>query len=110
MSGTWIGLTLGLVLLGIVLVGFSFAAKRAAAKTRLEFPNAARIDARALFFGKHSRGAAQMRGNGTLVLNGAELVFKQWIVNREFRVPVSDIVAIETPRSFLGKSQLVKLL
>jgi hypothetical protein len=37
-------------------------------------------------------------------------VFKQWIVNREFRVPLSAMVAIETPRSFLGKSQLVKLL
>lgn len=51
-----------------------------------------------------------MRGNGTLVLTDSELIFEQWVVSREFRVPLASIQSIENPRSFLGKSQGVRLL
>jgi hypothetical protein len=51
-----------------------------------------------------------MRGNGTLILTGGELLFKQWVVNEEFRIPLKSIQSIETPRSFLGKTQGIQLL
>ncbi len=94
----------------IALRAVARAAKEHEAAARREFPNAALVDSGALFFGQESRGAAQLRGNGTLVLTDAEMVFKQWVVDREFRVPLGWIVAIEKPRSFLGKSQFVELL
>jgi hypothetical protein len=84
-------------------------AKKHETAARQEFPDARRIES-ALFFGQKSRGAAQLRGNGTLVLEPSALVFKQWVVDRVFRIPYASILAIETPRSFLGKSQVVKLL
>lgn len=76
---------------------------------RRKFPDAVRIDSGALFFGRESSGAAQMRGNGTLIFTPAELVFEQWVVDREFRIPYGRIESLETPRSFLGKTQGVKL-
>lgn len=110
-----VALVVGLVLLlaiviGATIVGVSLAAKKSRQATEKEFPNARHIDSGALFFGQKSRGAAQMRGNGTLILADAELVFKQWVVNREFRIPYRSIQSLENPRSFLGKSQGVKLL
>lgn len=98
-----------LIILFVVIASVVRAAKAAGEQARAKYPDA-RLVENALFFGQESRGAAQMRGNGTLVLTDSELVFEQWVVNRTFRVPYSAIVAIETPRAFLGKSQGVKLL
>jgi hypothetical protein len=96
--------------LAIVYAVFSRAARRSEEAARREFPDAHRIEAGALFFGQRSRGAAQMRGNGTLIFAPAELVFRQWVVGREFRIAYRSIQSLETPRSFLGKTQGVKLL
>ena len=110
---------IGLVVLGvlatfgtlaIVYAVLSRAARRSEEAARREFPNAHRIEAGALFFGQRSRGAAQMRGNGTLIFAPTELVFRQWVVDREFRIPYRRIESLETPRSFLGKTQGAKLL
>lgn len=104
------GVVLLALVIFVVLAAVSRAARKSAEDARARHPNARHIEAGALFFGQKSRGAAQMRGNGTLVFADSELVFNQWVVNREFRVPYAAIQAVETPRSFLGKSQGVQLL
>ena len=104
------GAVLVIAVIAIALAGVVRAAKKHKAAALAEFPNAAHIDSGALFFGQQSRGAAQLRGNGTLVLTDDAIVFKQWVVAREFRIPLGSILAVEKPKSFLGKSQFVELL
>jgi hypothetical protein len=60
--------------------------------------------------GLESRGKGQVRGNGWLVLTPDELRFRQWVPNRETRIPLASITEITTPRSWLGKSVGRKLL
>lgn len=106
----WVaGGILSLGVLFFVIFALVSTAKRHGADARAEFPDARLVET-ALFFGQQSRGAAQARGNGTLVRTDSELVFKQWVVNREFRIHYRDILSVESPRSFLGKSQGVRLL
>ena len=61
-------------------------------------------------FGIRSKGAGQLRGAGYLALFDDELVFVQAIAKNQVRAKLSDIVGVTTPRSFLGKTQGVKLL
>jgi len=68
------------------------------------------IDRAASFFGQESRGATQMRGNGTLILTDTDLIFEMWVPNREFRIALRSIQSIENPTSFLGKSRFTPLL
>lgn len=62
------------------------------------------------FFGQESLGIRQVRGNGVLILTEEELYFQMWVPNREFHIPVSSIVGVETPKSHLGKTKLKPLL
>jgi hypothetical protein len=94
----------------VVYAVFGRYARRNQQATEQEYPGARHVESGALFFGQEPRGAAQMRGNGTLILMDDELLFKQWVVNRDFRIPLKLIQSIETPRSFLGKTQGVQLL
>jgi hypothetical protein len=71
---------------------------------------ALRVDARALLFGIESAGKLQLRGNGLLSLLDTELVFSMLVPARTFRIPLADIVSIDDPRWFLGKSHGRKLL
>lgn len=70
----------------------------------------ARRQSSAQSFGIRSKGAGQLRGVGYLALFDDELVFVQAIAKNHIRAKLSDIVAVTTPRSFLGKTQGVKLL
>jgi hypothetical protein len=85
-------------------------ARRSEEAARQQYPDARLVDASALFFGQQSRGATQMRGNGTLVVTDSDVIFQQWVTNREFRIPLSAIQSIENPSKFLGKWQGVPLL
>jgi hypothetical protein len=98
------------VVFGGVYAVFGRYARRDQQTTEQGYPGARHIESGALFFGQQSRGVMQMRGNGTLILTDNELLFKQWIVNKEFRLPLKSIQSIETPSSFLGKTQGVQLL
>jgi hypothetical protein len=69
-----------------------------------------RLDVGPQFFGVESRGATQMRGNGTMVLTADELAFVLWIPHMTLRIPLRDIVAVDHPKSHLGKSVGVPLL
>ena len=63
-----------------------------------------------LGLGVESRGPAQMRGNGSLALLEDELLFVQWVPRRVIRIPRASITAVETPRTFLGKTLGSRLL
>jgi hypothetical protein len=108
-------LMLGLVVFFAVIFGGVFVvlrniARQKEATARERYPNALHIDRAASFFGQESRGVTQMRGNGTLILTDSDLIFEMWLPNREFRIPLRSIQAIENPASFLGKSRFTPLL
>jgi hypothetical protein len=98
------------VVFGGVYAVFGRYARRDQQTTEQGYLGARHIESGALFFGQQSRGVMQMRGNGTLILTDNELLFKQWVVNKEFRLPLKSIQSIEIPSSFLGKTQGVQLL
>lgn len=84
-----------------------------AARTRLTEVaggRTAKRQSRAQSFGLRSKGAAQWRGAGYLALFDDELAFVQAIASNHVRAKRSDIIGVTTPRSFLGKTQGVKLL
>jgi hypothetical protein len=98
------------VVFGGVFVVLRNTARQKEASARERYPQARQIDRAASFFGQESRGATQMRGNGTLILTDSELIFEQWVTNRVFRIPLRSIQAIENPSWFLGKSRFAPLL
>jgi len=51
-----------------------------------------------------------VRGNGTLILTGDELVFMMLVPKREIIIPRSSIISVDTPKSFLGKTRFTPLL
>jgi hypothetical protein len=55
------------------------------------------------FFGLESRGLAQLRGNGALVLARDELFFLQAVNRRELVIPLEDIITLSIVRSHLKK-------
>ena len=65
---------------------------------------------RATFFGIKSKGGAQIRGNGALVLTGNEIYFIRAVPQKEYKIPISSIRKVSMPRIFNGKSALVPLL
>jgi hypothetical protein len=62
------------------------------------------------FFGQKSRGLAQIRGNGGLVLLRDRLYFLLAVPRRELVIPLENITDVSLPMSFLGKSVLRPLL
>ena len=102
---------LAFVALLFVLIMFPVArrARRLRAEMDAEVGDAERKE-NAQGLGLESRGKGQVRGNGWLVLTADELRFRQWVPDRETRIPRAAITAVETPRSWLGKSVGRKLL
>jgi hypothetical protein len=83
---------------------------RRARRLEAELPGDTLRKANAQGLGLESRGKGQVRGNGWLVLTDDELRFRQWVPNRETRIPRAAITAVETDRWWLGKSVGRKLL
>lgn len=81
-----------------------------ASSTEIAAGRSVRRQSSAQSFGIRSKGAGQLRGSGYLSIFDDELVFVQAIGKNHVRTKLSDIVGITTPRSFLGKTQGVKLL
>ncbi|MHA1413338.1 MAG: hypothetical protein ACTSUX_10070 [Promethearchaeota archaeon] len=69
-----------------------------------------KVSARANFFGLESKKSRQLRGNGILILTKNELYFSMFLSKKVIEIPISSIKSIETPRSFLKKSYLMRLL
>ena len=104
-------LVLGLaVVFGVTLVVLRQVARQKEASARARYPNARRVDRAASFFGQESHGTVQMRGNGTLILTGSELIFEMWVGGGQYRIPLRNIQSLENPVSFLGKSRFAPLL
>lgn len=70
---------------------------------RFEAAEIRRSHAFANFFGRSSLGAAQVRGNGALVLTGEVLWFEMAVPKREVSIPVAAITEVGVRRSHLGK-------
>lgn len=75
-----------------------------------QYPNALAVNRGANYFGIQSGGVWQLRGNGTFVLNRDEIYFIRWLIKKEIRIPIRQIVSIEMPMSFLGKTYFTPLL
>ena len=85
------------------------AQKRRLTAMAARFPNALLVEP-ALFYGQESSGATQLRGNGVLALLPDRLHFEMLTPRREFTIPLDRITAIESPTSFLGKTNFKPLL
>lgn len=68
------------------------------------------LDPQANFFGLETRGVTQIRGNGCLALDGAVLVFVQWVPRRTLRISRDRIASVEQASSHLGKTSGMPLL
>jgi hypothetical protein len=98
------------LLFALILIPVSRRAKRLRAELEAELGSAIERIENTRGLGLESRGAAQTRGNGWLVLTPGELRFRQWIPDRETRIVRADVTAVETPKSWLGKSVGTRLL
>lgn len=65
---------------------------------------------RANFLGVKSKGGAQLRGNGALVLTAQTLYFIRAVPEKEYTIPIQTIDHVTLPRIFNGKSVMVPLL
>ena len=62
------------------------------------------------FFGQESAGLKQIRGNGTLVLTDKALYFALWKPNREYTIPLNEIIGIEKTKWHLKKTKGIMML
>ena len=98
-----VGLIIGAVLVVVFGVLGRVTRKRAALIAE-RFPNAKLIVPMANFFGQESKGVAQLRGNGVMVITSSELYFQQLVTNKEWHIPFGTMQAVETAKSHLGKT------
>lgn len=93
-----------LVVVTLVLIPVRRHSARVEAELAEELGGEMRRIAAVRGLGLQSLGRAQVRGNGTLALAAGELRFRQWVPRRDVRIPVSDIVSVDTERWWLGKT------
>ncbi len=62
------------------------------------------------FYGQHSLGRSQVRGNGVLILTTDVLYFEMYFPKKKFSFPLKNIRKVDTVKSFLGKTQFRHLL
>jgi hypothetical protein len=62
------------------------------------------------FFGRQSRGYAQVRGNGLLALTDRGIHFRMFLPRRYLFIPLEDVGSVSVAGSFLGKSRGRKIL
>ena len=98
------------LLFALVMIPVAGRARRLRTKVEAEVGDSARRTANARGLGLESRGASQVRGNGWLVLTDDELRFRQWVPDRETRIPLAAVTEVTTKRWWLGKSVGSKLL
>ena len=67
-------------------------------------------DRSANFFGQVSRGYKQIRGNGILFITSEQILFNMWFPDKKLFIPVSSIISFKSPKSFLGKTKLSRLV
>ena len=110
-----VALILGILLfialtLALVMITVSRRARRLGAELEEELGPGVRRKANVSGLGLESRGPAQVRGNGWLVLTADELRFRMWVPDRETRIPLAAIADVGTARVGLGKTVGRRLL
>ncbi|MBK8034091.1 MAG: hypothetical protein IPK17_32235 [Chloroflexi bacterium] len=102
-----------LVIVGIIMVVtlliLSRVSRAQIAKAREQFPQALAV-LNANFAGLTADPSVRLRGNGILVITRDELYFKQWVTNREFRVPIRGIQSVELVSNFMGRWSFTPIL
>jgi hypothetical protein len=83
------------------------------ARVKARYPNGTDVvasDYTANSFGLESLGRTQLRGNGAFVITGKELVFFQYMPERDFVIPLAQVAKVSFCRSHLGKATLFRLV
>jgi len=104
-----VALVLGLlvffaVLIAVVVKASARRAARTEGELREELGDGVRRIETARGLGLRSAGRGQVRGTGTLVLTPDELRFRQWVPNRETRIPLASVTDVGRERWWLGKT------
>lgn len=97
------------VVIGVTLVILSRVSRAQTAKAREQFPQALAV-LNANFAGLTADPSVRLRGNGILAITREELYFKQWVTNREFRVPMRAIQSVELMSNFMGRWSFTPIL
>jgi len=108
-----IGIVLGwlLILVGVVLLIKAIEHRRVQeVRQLLSGQQILLLDSSANLMGQESLGVAAVHGNGILALTRSQLYFLMWLPKRETKVRTAGITAVETPRSYMGRSRLKPLL
>ena len=98
------------LLLAVVLIPVGRRARRLRDGLEAELGPTAERTENVRGLGLESRGPRQVRGNGWLALTPDELRFRQWVPDRETRIPLAAVSTVETKRWWLGKSVGSRLL
>jgi hypothetical protein len=93
----------GLLVLALALVPLRRRARRVTAEADAEAGGDARRSEHVRGLGLESRGTAQVRGNGRLVLTEDELRFRMFVPDRETRIPLAAVTSVGSERTWLGK-------
>lgn len=103
------GLALLLIFIGLV---YHLTRKKLTGVISERFEKGAILGAttRANFFGIKSKGGAQARGNGALVLTKDSVYFIRAFPQKEFEIPIASILEVSMPMSFNGRSVAGPLL
>jgi hypothetical protein len=115
------GTIIALVLAGSVGAAVSFvlarrfvlraaARGRSAVRAELAPGEAVRHEGTVNCFGVASGGVGQVRGNGTLVITDARIVFALWSPTRVLPIDRASVTAVDRARSHLAKTRGVELL
>lgn len=103
------------VALVVLVAAVLLLARRGASRTGARIESrlaglAVERQSKATFFGLASAGATPVRALGVLALTPDELVFFQFVPDREVRVPRAAISSVTTSTSFLDRSSERDLL
>lgn len=97
-------LVAGIVVLVKLLVGRLSSSSQSAIAQQFADSSVAKSDPMANFFGLESKGGAQVRGNGALVLTESELWFRRIGSSTPLRIPLQDISGADVTGSHAGKT------
>ncbi|WP_109530218.1 MULTISPECIES: hypothetical protein [Nocardia] len=111
-AGLVVAMVIGIVVVVLAVVvfvaRFALAGMRRAAEATLAKTfapgEAVRSDPVANFFGLASKGGAQVRGNGALVLTDTQLWFQRAGSHAPLEIPLASVTSVDIVRSHAGKS------
>ena len=95
------------LVLGILSYVFTKVKKRSQAviDERFDKSDVVLADPMANFFGQQSKGLAQVRGNGALVLTKEKLWFRMVVPEKELEIPLACITMVKSDVWFLKKTK-----